>query len=157
MNLLPTGTRASLQDQPTASVFDKLIAQFNKLFRMEHLPSGGHGLMSVQSLSLVTLTPPVINANTNNYTPDGFSTASYLRIASSGAVNLTGLVAPSTARVLWIRNVGAQNITFTHEDANSTPGYRFQLPNAASVVLGTLEGLQLVYDPIALRWGTVQQ
>jgi hypothetical protein len=155
VTLLNTTGRTSLTDQPTDSVVQKLIAQFNKLFTIEHLATGAHGLVSLQTLTLASLTPPTLKANTDNYTPTGLERASYLRIESTGAVNLTGLVAPVVVgRVLWVRNVGTQNITLTHEDVLSTPSARFQLPNAASVILGAGEGLQLLWDT---RWGTVQQ
>lgn len=157
MNLGPLGARSSVSSQPDATYFDRIVAIWNRLFNAEHLTSGGHGAVSLRSLDLTALTPPTLTANTHNYSPTGLSAASYLRIASTGGINLTGLIAPSTTRVLWVRNVGAANITLTHEDTNSTAPYRFQLPNAASVTLGAGEGLQLLYDVTTQRWGTLQQ
>src|SRR4051812_8471037 len=146
MSLLPLGARSSVSAQPDASYLDRLAAAFNKLFAKEHTTAGGHGAVSLQTLDLTALTPPTITANTNNYTPAGLTPASYLRRASTGGVNLTAIAAPSTTRLRWARNVGATNITLTHQDTTSTAAARFQFPNAANLAMGAGKGVGLLSD-----------
>jgi hypothetical protein len=100
-------------------------------------------------------TPASIGANQNDYNPAGLATASSLRLSSSGAFSITGLQGGAAGRVLLLINVGANNITLTHDDAGSTAANRFFIRGAASLVLTPHKGAWAQYDATASRWRVI--
>lgn len=102
-----------------------------------------------------TLTPAALTVNTNNYSPTGLSTAAVMRIASTGAVDLTGLIASSRSRTLLLANIGAFTITLTHADVSSSLVNQFRCPGAASFSLTTAKACWLWYDLTSAIWQVV--
>lgn len=91
------------------------------------------------------ITPTQLVANTNDWNPTGLSTANVVRVDSSGAINLTGIVAQTSGRMLVLYNAGAFDITLIH-DATSTAVNRFFCPNATDFTLSQKESTWLRYD-----------
>lgn len=102
-----------------------------------------------------TLTPAALTGNTNNYTPTGIATAAAMRIAATGAVNLTGLIASSRSRTLLLVNIGAFTITLTHADGASSIANQFRCPGAANFSLTTAKACWLWYDLTSAIWQVV--
>lgn len=100
------------------------------------------------------LTPDTLDASANNYDPGGLTgspdTATVIRLQASTAVNLTGLKGGVDGRVVFLYNIGANNITIKDESGSSTAANRFAL--AADIVLATDESLMFIYDGTASRW-----
>ena len=100
-----------------------------------------------------TLTPSAISANQNDYSPTGNYEADILRISSTAAYSITGLVGGSTNRIKTIKNVGSYSITLSDENASSTAANRFALARDLEVEPDAM--VMLVYDPTTSRWGAV--
>lgn len=100
-------------------------------------------------------TPAALIVNTNDYTPASLSSTAVLRISATGAVNVTGLIAATTAQAILVCNIGGFAITFTHADALSVAANRFRCPGAANVVLATLDSRWIWYDPTSAVWQVV--
>ena len=98
------------------------------------------------------VTPPLLNANTNNYSPTGLSTCNFLRISSTTDINLTGLKAPSpkTNQVIFVSNVGITNILLQNNNNNSLVDNRFYMNNDR--LLNPNEGVILMYDSLSSGW-----
>lgn len=102
-----------------------------------------------------SLTPAQITANQNDYNPTGWLTSFTVRLSSDASRNITGFARDGTNLIKIIRNVGAQNIVLTHQDAASTANQRIICPGAASFTIGAGSGALLIYDGTADRWGVV--
>lgn len=98
------------------------------------------------------LTPPVLTVNTNDYAPAGLAAAASVRIAATGAVNLTGLSAASNAGSKLLINISAFTITLTHADVSSALTNRFRCPGAANLSLTQGRGVWIWYDTVSDVW-----
>jgi hypothetical protein len=115
----------------------------------------GNSLLNMGEESVspsVILTPPIIVGNQNNYNPVNLQTSSILRISSSGAIQITGIVAPNTPRwkKMIIFNIGASNITLIDASALSSVANRFAMNG--SLLLNPNEGSIFLYDQTSQRW-----
>lgn len=101
------------------------------------------------------ISPASIGADQNDYNPTSLNTARRLRLTSSVAVNITGLVAPTivTDKNLFITNVGNFAITLVSESASSTAANRFGF--VYDCVIGPNETVELVYSSTGSRWRLV--
>ena len=97
--------------------------------------------------------------NNNDYNPTGIDEAIMIRLTPAAGAFLTGIAAPSVAgRVLTLINLGADDITVTHEDGSSTAANRIVLPNStASVVIRDNGVMTLWYDASSARWRVLSQ
>ena len=96
------------------------------------------------------ISPTQLAANTNDYAPTGFATATVLRISGSAAWNITGLAAGSDGKVIIVHNIGAFDLTFTNQDVLSIAANRFLF--SANVTLEPDKSMTLIYDATTLRW-----
>lgn len=97
--------------------------------------------------------PAAISADQNNYNPTNLSTASCIRISSTGAFNITGLAGGADGRFLEIINRGSFNITLVNNSGLSTAANRFSMPG--DLVLVPNAGALFHYDNNGLRWECV--
>lgn len=97
-------------------------------------------------------TPTALAANTNNYGPNGIATAGILRLSATGAVDLTGIVAPSSYLFRIVVNVGASTITLKHASASSAAANRFRCPGAVDKALTTGLAVWTWYDATSAVW-----
>lgn len=93
-----------------------------------------------------------LNGNTNNLVVTGIETAVVLRLSSTGNYSLTGLVPfnSSKAWMLFVVNVGTNNITMPDNSASSTAENRWLLGSNKTIQQN--EGIIFFYDPINSRW-----
>jgi len=112
------------------------------------------GTASLTTLALVTITPTALAANTDNWNPTGLSTADIIRLSSSAAYNLTGIVAPVTDRILILDNIGTFTITLKH-NVTSTAANRFLLPGDVDLALSPDTNVWLQYDLTSARWRVI--
>jgi len=98
------------------------------------------------------LITPIINSHQNNYNPTGLQDTIILDISSSGNFNITGIMKPipNGTRILYVFNIGTNNIVFKDNDAGSLPENRILLGSNKSIQAG--EGLILVYDNAETIW-----
>jgi len=144
VSALSAGDKTTL-DNDTSNPAGGLIAAHNPTPPTEAANNAGN----------VVLTPPTIGSSQNNYNPTGFGNAGLLRIAASTAVNVTGLAAGATGRLVQVHNVGSFNITLTDSDTNSTAANRFSLRGAASFILTPNKTISLQYDATSARWRAI--
>jgi len=123
----------------------------------ERLRITGAGSVDISSAFSLrgAITPTSIGANQNNYDPTGLSTATFLRLSSSGSYNITGLAGGTSGRVVIIHNIGANNLTLKDESASSTAANRFALPSTDDFVLWPDQTVILHYDATTTRWRVI--
>lgn len=108
-------------------------------------------LMSAGNFAGAPISPAQIVANTDDWNPSGLATAGFIRLSTDASRNLTGIVAPTTARLLWLCNIGAQNLVLKH-DVTSTAANRFYCPGSADFTLNANDSVRIVYDLTSTRW-----
>ncbi|MGP1254921.1 MAG: hypothetical protein ACTS10_10940 [Kiloniellales bacterium] len=101
------------------------------------------------------LTPPQITANQNDYNPTGLAEAFRLRLATNGALALTGLQGGAEGRFLLVENVGANSLTLSHESASSAAANRFAFAGGNDLTLSPERSALLIYDGVSSRWQRV--
>lgn len=97
------------------------------------------------------ISPAQITANQNNYNPTGLSTAVVMLLTSDASRDITGIAAQSSG-VLWVYNIGAQNLVLKHQDANSTAANRIIGTAGADVTLTPNRCALLRYSAAQTRW-----
>lgn len=99
------------------------------------------------------LSPASIGSSQNDYSPAGLATASFLRLTSSGAFNITGLATGISGRIVTIHNIGASNITLVNASASSTAANRFAF--VGDITLAPNGCCTLQYDATTARWRSI--
>ena len=100
------------------------------------------------------IAPASLTGATNDYNPAGLATANIVRLASTLAVNLSGLAtnAIDGERVM-LMNAGSFTITLLHQSALTTvANRRFVCPSAANFSLVSNGMVELVWDGTSARW-----
>lgn len=108
------------------------------------------------------LTPGVISVtvaeNQNNWNPAGWQTASIVRVdttGASGAVTLTGMVAPSGYGAQYFKTIarvaGPQNLTWADNSGSSSAGNKC-LTGTVTPSLATGDAVTWFYDTVSLVW-----
>lgn len=103
----------------------------------------------VDNVQPVDITPDTLASSQNNYSPTGHAGTTYARLSASVPVNITGFLASDFAYPFWektYRNVGAQEITVTNEDAGSDPENRLTIQGGLNLVVRPNDTLTLRYD-----------
>jgi hypothetical protein len=94
-----------------------------------------------------------LNINTNDLSADGLEKASFVRLSSSAAVNITGVAADTGAfRRKTLVNVGSFNITLTNQDTGSSAANRFTIPGAISLTMLPKDSCDIWYDTDSSTW-----
>lgn len=106
-------------------------------------------------MSVTVVSPTALAANTNDYAPATIQAAAVLRISSTGAVDLTGIVAASTAHAKLLINVGTFTITLKHASGSSSAANRFRCPGAADYSLTQSNTVWIWYDATSTVWQVV--
>ncbi len=124
--------------------------------------SGSEGMIRLNgAFGFITIISPSVLASgsTDNYNPTGMGTCTALRVttnadgtsALSGIVPTAGGSSGNGGRLVLICNVGAFNLTLTH-DATSATTNRFLCPNSANLVIPPNGSRWLWYDTTSTRW-----
>jgi hypothetical protein len=114
---------------------------------------GSDGEIEIDSgLTLGLAINATITANTNNLVVTDIEKAIVLRLNSTGNFDLTGLVPFNNTKawMIFVVNVGTNNISFRDNSASSTAANRFLLGANKSVQPN--EGIIFFYDPVSSRW-----
>lgn len=100
------------------------------------------------------LEPAALGSDQNDWAPIGIATASTIRMSSSLAVNITGIVAPAVdGTVLVLENVGTlYNITLLPSNAASVAVNRFLIPRPIIVRPNQSVALKYDLDSSVPRW-----
>lgn len=97
------------------------------------------------------ITPSQITADQNDYNPTGLSTSAIIRLHSDATRNITGIVPPSgDGDILFLRNIGVNNIILADDDANSAATNRFYFNGDVTLAPG--ETFAIIYDDVENIW-----
>jgi hypothetical protein len=94
--------------------------------------------------------PPAITTTVNNYTPTGFATTSVMYISSTGNQSITGLQAGVDGRVVFVSNIGNDQIKLVNNSPLSLASNRFYLN--IDVIMKPSNGVILLYSEVLQRW-----
>lgn len=98
--------------------------------------------------------PAALASDTNDWTPTGIATCSTIRMSSSAAINLTGILAPAVdGTIMVLENVGdTYAITLSPSSTSSAAANRFLIPKP--IIVGPNSSVVLKYDKDASvpRW-----
>jgi hypothetical protein len=113
-----------------------------------------HQTGGADAINPVIVTPSSLSSSQNNYAP---GVCDIIRLASSVAVDITGLAAASADGALRLiintNSSGGANITLKHESASSDAANRFRSVTTADVVLLPDGGsVTLTYSTAISRW-----
>jgi hypothetical protein len=116
--------------------------------------ASSHQTGEADAIAPVILSPSSLSASQNDYAP---GVCDILRLASSTAVDITGLVAGTVdgamRLIINVNSSGGANITLKHESASSTAANRFRSVTTADVVLLADGGsVTLTYSTAISRW-----
>lgn len=100
------------------------------------------------------VSPAQITSNQNNYEPTSAHSQFHLRINSDASRNITGMVPKFDGEMVFVHNVGSQDIVFKDEDASSTAANRFALNSDYSLKPDT--STIAWYDTTTDRWRMLQ-
>ena len=100
------------------------------------------------------LSPPDLTVNTDDWSPTGLSAAAIIRIAATGAVNLTGMAAALTAQFKLLINVGTNTITVKNL-TTSLAVNQFRCPGNADFSLTRGTATWLWYDRTSSLWQVI--
>jgi hypothetical protein len=106
------------------------------------------------AINPVIVTPGSLSTSQNNYDP---GTCDIIRLSSSTAIDITGLVAPSVdgamRLVINVNASGGSAITLKHESASSTAANQFRNSTGGDYVLPADGGSAvLTYSSAISRW-----
>lgn len=115
------------------------------------------------AFKLMPNTPAEITANQNNYLSGIALTQEatpVYRLSSNASRNVTGLHHGGTGwngQMVWLVNVGANDIVLKHQDAASTASNRFANTTGADITLGSDKIAIAWYDFTTSRWRVMPQ
>ena len=144
------GKTFEVTDSTDAAVFQVDALDTNPVIYSKAPVSLDVGRLRLNSL----LVPATITANQHDYTPSGISNANVVKLTTDGTVRtITGLYPGADGDVVVLTNVNsATAITFAHDSASSTAGYKFLLPNNSNYTLNPRASLVLWYDTVSNYW-----
>jgi len=114
----------------------------------------GNGLLNMGQQTVAAnsiISPTALTGNTDNYNPTDFQSASTLRISSTSAIDLTGIIAPDTDRSkkIVLVNIGTFPITL-RSATTSAAANQFLLGD--DIILSAERSYMLYYDQISDKW-----
>ncbi len=115
------------------------------------------------AFKLMPNTPAEITANQDNYLSGSALTQEatpVYRLSSNASRNLTGLHHGGTGwngQMVWLVNVGSNDIVLKHQDAASTASNRFINTTGADITLGADKMAVAWYDSTTSRWRVMPQ
>lgn len=102
------------------------------------------------------ITPATLAASQDDYNPAGLTDkTAVIRQAASANISLTGLIAPTTDKLLYLINISAANtITLSNQDAGSAAANRFLIAGG-DLILQPNASATLFYDTASSAWRVV--
>jgi hypothetical protein len=109
------------------------------------------GTTQIQQALLVNgvISPAELTANTDDWAPTGFATASVIRVSTDATRQLSGIAGGAAGRVIALHNVGANALVLMN-NVTSTAANRFLLTD--DVPLAADQSVLLQYDGTSSRW-----
>jgi hypothetical protein len=112
-----------------------------------------NALTSGSSLTTVASTPSQITANQNDYAfAGGNSGFIFQRLSTNASRNITGVAGGTDGKRYVLANVGSFPLVLTNQDALSAAANRLITGTGGSIVLGSDQWIELIYDTTTSRW-----
>jgi hypothetical protein len=151
---LPSGTAAANAVVPATNAAGTTTEKITLGGIRDLAHASRHQTGGADAIEPVIVTPSSLSAGQNNYAPGA---CDILRLSSSTAIDITGLVAPSVdgamRLVINVNASGGSAITLKHESASSTAANRFRSVTGADIVLLADGGsVTLTYSTAISRW-----
>lgn len=99
--------------------------------------------------------PATIGSNQNDYDPageGGVLARSAFRISSDASRNITGIIAGREGQIIYLTNVGSNDIVFKHQDTGSTAANRLISSYGLDITLSAGLTAMATYDSTSARW-----
>lgn len=96
------------------------------------------------------ISPSQLSAQTDNWNPTGWSSATVIRFSTDASRDITGLTGGADGRIAILLNIGSQNAVIKDESASSTAGNRFAL--SADITIAGDQAAVFIYDATSSRW-----
>lgn len=113
------------------------------------LGSGGLAVNATAPLKYAATSPAQITSNQDNY---NLGTGTFFRLDSDASRNITGLANGADGRMVYLVNVGANNIVLQNQNAGSSAANRIITGTGADVTLAPDNAATLIYDAASQRW-----
>ena len=120
---------------------------------VERLARGDHKHAIDPILILQQISPTQLAGNTNDWALN--TSRSLHRFSASAPFNVTGIAGGADGWFLFLVNVGANAVTFTHQDVASVAANRILFSTAGNVSVPANGALALAYDSVTARWRDV--
>lgn len=109
---------------------------------------------SYNLLGVNPVAPAALVGNTNNWNPGA---GDIINVSSTGAVDLTGIIAGRAGQALTLYNSGSNTITLRHESGSSSAANRFNIWPPQDTALSAGVAATLEYDAGLARWSVLIQ
>lgn len=113
------------------------------------LGSGGLAVNATAPSKYAATSPAQITADQNDY---NLGTGTFFRLVSNASRNITGLANGADGRMVYLVNVGANNIVLQNQNAGSTDANKIITGTGADVTLAADNAATLIYDAASQRW-----
>lgn len=94
-----------------------------------------------------------VDGTQNDFNPTDLAKATALLLTGINTPRLNGIAGGASHRVIFLVNVGSNNISLSGEDAGSVAGNRF----AGTRTLFINQVMLLIYDGVSSRWRWADQ
>lgn len=141
-NVAQATIKGGAQGAGTANPTDLTIAQAQAIVNAEAILFPGD------------ISPTQLAANTDDWAPTGFSTASVIRLSTDASRNLTGIAAGADGRAVFLFNIGSFNLVLKHNTTSSAAN-RFATPGSVDYALLPGAGALIIYDSTSSLWRVV--
>lgn len=96
-------------------------------------------------------TPALITSNKNNYNFDNYVANGY-RLSTDATRTITGFTGGTDGRVIEIRNVGSNDITFANNSGSSSSGNKILTGTGSDITITPNQMIRLIYDNTSGFW-----
>jgi len=116
------------------------------------LNDGASEQVELSSLLETILTPTLITADQDDYTPTGFGPAGVLRLSTNASRTITGFGTATEQPIKHLVNVGSNDLVLSHQNSNSTAANRITTPDGQNFTISPNGTTALWYDTTSLTW-----
>lgn len=101
------------------------------------------------------LSPSQITADQNNYAPTNISNNMILRLTTDASRTITGITTGANGRLLFILNIGSNDLVLAHQSSSSDAGNRIITNDATDLTIQSGHAVALIYDATSSRWRVI--
>lgn len=151
--ILPTGQPVTVSPGDSFFVFalDATNVQVMGYTKTDGTSLVETGIFTQGVFFIGLISPSALSSSQNDWNPTGVATANTIRLSASSAVNITGIVAPTTdGKIVIVHNVGTNAVTLTANSSSSSSANRFKFTH--DVTLEPNQSKAIIYDLTSAMW-----